>query len=74
MSDLQEELTLIDEAGAARRFRVHDAIDHEGRTYYLVESVDDPAQVLILRESDGALEAVEGTERDVVLAELEVDG
>jgi hypothetical protein len=73
MSDLQEELTLIDEAGVARRFRVHDAIDVAGRTYYLVEALDDPSQVLILRESAGSLEAVGGKERDQVLAELEAD-
>ena len=73
MSDLQEELTLIDEAGTARRFCVHDAIDLAGHTYYLVEALDDPSQVLILRESAGNLEAVGGRERDRVLAALEAD-
>ena len=73
MSDLQEELTLIDETGVARRFRVHDAIDLAGHTYYLVEALDDPSQVLILRESEGNLEAVGGKERDRVLAALEAD-
>lgn len=73
MSDVQEELTLIDEAGTARRFRAHDAIDLAGHTYYLVEALDDPSVVLILRESEGNLEAVGGKERDRVLAALEAD-
>jgi fructose-specific component phosphotransferase system IIB-like protein len=73
MSELQEDLTLIDEAGKARRFRVHDAIDLAGHTYYLVEAMDDASQVLILRESTGNLEAVRGKERARVLAALEAD-
>ena len=42
-------VTLLDEDGAERRFRLHDAFDTDGHTYYLVESADDPEQVLLLR-------------------------
>lgn len=66
-------ITLIDEAGRERQFQLHDAFDHEGGVYYLVENIDDPAQVLLLREVDGALEAVEGDEFQQVIAALEQD-
>jgi hypothetical protein len=64
---------LIDEAGAERRFLLHDAFDADGQTYYLVEAADDPEQVLLLREGSGALEAVEGEEFDRVLTLLEAE-
>jgi hypothetical protein len=67
-----EEVVLIDESGAERRFLLHDALDDEGSTYYLVEAADDPEQVLVLRESEGRLESVAGTELERVLALLEV--
>lgn len=41
--------------------------------YYLVEDADDPSQVLLLRESDGGLETVEGEEFQRVIAALEED-
>jgi hypothetical protein len=68
-----EEVMLIDEAGAERRFLLHDAFDADGQTYYLVEAADDPEQVLLLREGSGALEAVEGEEFDRVLTLLEAE-
>ena len=64
-------VSLIGEDGAARAFRVHDAIELDGRSYYLVEAVDDPDQVLVLRERGGSLDAVAGAELDRVLDELE---
>lgn len=67
----QSEVTLIDEAGAERRFRLHDAFDVDDVAYYLVEAADDPEQVLLLREVEGALESVEGDEFDRVMAALE---
>lgn len=67
-------ITLIEEHGESRSFRVHDAIELDGRTYYLVEAVDDPEQVLVLRETGGDLDAVEGPELDRVLDELEQAG
>ena len=69
-----DEVTLVDEGGVERRFRLHDAFDLEGGTYYLVEAVEDPDEVLLLRESQGALESVEGAEFDRVLALLEEEG
>jgi hypothetical protein len=66
-------ITLIDENGLERQFKLHDAFDHEGSIYYLVENVDDPDQVLLLRESGGGLETVEGDEFQRVIAALEED-
>ena len=66
-------ITLIDETGRERQFQLHDAFDHEGAVYYLVENIDDPSQVLLLRESGGALETVEGEEFQRVIAALEED-
>ena len=64
-------MTLIDEAGRERQFQLHDAFDHDGGVYYLVENVDDPSQVLLLRESGTGLETVEGEEFQRVIAALE---
>jgi uncharacterized protein YrzB (UPF0473 family) len=66
-------ITLIDETGRERQFRLHDAFDHEGAVYYLVENVADPSQVMLLREAGGALETVEGEEFQKVIAALEKD-
>jgi hypothetical protein len=68
-----QHVTLIDEAGLERQFQLHDAFDHEGSVYYLVEDADDPAQVLLLREAEGGLETVEGEEFQRVIAALEED-
>lgn len=66
-------ITLIDETGRERQFQLHDAFDHEGAVYYLVENIDDPSQVLLLREAGGGLETVEGEEFQRVIAALEED-
>jgi hypothetical protein len=66
-------ITLIDETGRESQFQLHDAFDHEGAAYYLVENIDDPSQVLLLREAGGALETVEGQEFQRVIAALEGD-
>jgi Protein of unknown function (DUF1292) len=66
-------ITLIDETGRERQFQLHDAFDHEGAVYYLVENIDDPFQVLLLREAAGALETVEGEEFQQVISALEED-
>ena len=66
-------ITLIDETGRERQFQLHDAFDHDGGVYYLVENIDDPSQVLLLREVDGALQTVEGDEFQRVMAALEKD-
>lgn len=66
-------ITLLDDEGAERRFTMHDAFDIDGTAYYLVEDVTDPDQVLLLRESEGALETVDGDEFSRVMAALEED-
>lgn len=74
MSDeAAQSITLIDESGAERRFTMHDAFDLEGVAYYLVEDVGDPDQVLLLRESGGGLETVDGDEFKRVMTALERD-
>lgn len=73
MEDEQEvqEVTLVDEAGVERRFRLHDAFDSGGSVYYLVEAADDPEMVVLLKETPGGLESVDDDEFSRVLAELE---
>lgn len=74
MSDIgPEEVTLIDETGAERRFALHDAFDLEGASYYLVEDVSDPNRVMLLRESGHGLETVDGAEFDRVMKAIEED-
>jgi len=68
-----EPITLIDEAGVERRYRLHDAFDLEGVNYYLVEAAEDPSQVLLLRESPSGLETVDGEEFKRVITALEKD-
>ncbi|TME10534.1 MAG: DUF1292 domain-containing protein [Chloroflexi bacterium] len=68
-----EEVTLIGEDGRERTFRLHDAFDLEGATYYLVEGADNPSEVLLLREVDGGLETVEDDEFQRVMSALEQD-
>jgi uncharacterized protein YrzB (UPF0473 family) len=68
-----EVVTLIDEEGRERKFTVHDAFDLEGVAYYLVEAVDEPTHVLLLKEAEGGLETVEGTEFTRVVTALEAD-
>jgi hypothetical protein len=69
--DEAEEVSLVDEAGVERKFRLHDAFDLDAGLYYLVESVEDPEVVLLLRERSGTLETVEGAEFDRVLQLLD---
>lgn len=69
----QEEVTLVDEAGVERRFALHDAFDLDGAAYYLVEDVDDPDKVMLLRESESGLETIDGDEFGRVMKALEED-
>ena len=68
-----QQVTLIDESGRERKFRLHDAFDLEGVTYYLVEGWADPEEVLLLRESEGVLETVEDEEFQRVMRALDED-
>lgn len=68
-----DEVTLIDESGVERRFRLHDAFDLEGVSYYLVEDAKDPERVLLLRESERGLETVDGPEFERVMQAIEQD-
>ena len=71
MSD--EQVTLVDESGVERRFSLHDAFDLDGIAYYLVEDVDDPQKVMLLRESESGLETIDGDEFSRVMKALEED-
>jgi hypothetical protein len=73
VDDEGQEITLIDESGVERSFRLHDAFDLEDVTYYLVEAADEPDMVLLLKESAGGLETVEEEEFDRVMGELEAE-
>ncbi len=73
MDDEGQEITLIDESGAERSFRLHDAFDLDDVTYYLVEAADEPDMVLLLKESPGGLETVDEEEFDRVMEELEAE-
>ena len=70
---MSNEVTLIDEAGVERRFKMHDAFELESVAYYLVEDASDPDRVLLLRESGSGLETVDGDEFKGVMAALEED-
>ena len=72
-ADDSEPITLIDETGVERKFRLHDAFDVQEAHYYLVEAADDPSQVLLLRETGGGLETVDGDEFKRVMTALEED-
>ena len=71
--DEPQPITLIDESGAERTFRMHDAFELKGVTYYLVEGAEAPSEVLLLREVDGSLETVDGDEFQRVMTALEHD-
>jgi uncharacterized protein YrzB (UPF0473 family) len=73
VDDESQEITLIDESGVERSFRLHDAFDVDGVTYYLVEAADEPDMVLLLKESTGGLETVDDEEFDRVMGELEAE-
>jgi hypothetical protein len=70
---VSEQVTLVDETGAERRFVLHDAFDLDGVAYYLVEDSSDPERVLLLRESESGLETVDGDEFQRVMEALEED-
>ncbi len=72
-ADDSQPITLIDETGVERRFRLHDAFDLEGVPYYLVEADNDAAEVLLLREGTDGLETVDGEEFKRVIAAVEGD-
>jgi len=71
--DELQQVTLVDEGGIEHAFYLHDAIEADGRIYYLVEAADDPEQVMLLKETDEGLETIEGMEFDRVLALLDAE-
>jgi hypothetical protein len=71
--DTGSEISLIDEDGRERKFTLHDAFEVDARTYYLVESADDPDEVLLLKEVSGSLESVDEEEFARVVAILEAE-
>ena len=73
MDDEAQEIVLVDESGTERRFRLHDAFEVEGASYYLVEAADDPDMVLLLKETGSGLESVDEEEFNRVITLLEAD-
>lgn len=70
---MTDDVTLIDETGVERRFRMHDAFDLDGVAYYLVEDARNPEEVLLLKESASGLETVDGEDFQRVMSALEAD-
>ncbi len=70
---MDDQVTLVDESGVERRFALHDAFELDGQAYYLVEDVDQPERVLLLRETPTGLETVDGEEFGRVMTALEKD-
>ncbi|OLD92186.1 MAG: hypothetical protein AUG84_01935 [Chloroflexi bacterium 13_1_20CM_4_66_7] len=70
---MSDHVTLVDEGGVERRFKLHDAFDLDAVAYYLVEDADDPERVMLLRESASGLETVDGDEFKRVMEALEKD-
>ena len=68
-----QEVSLIDESGQERKFRLHDSFELEGAVYYLVEGLDDPEEVLLLRETDSGLATIDQEEFERVMAALDHD-
>ncbi len=68
-----EYVSLIDESGRERTFRLHDAFELEGATYYLVEGSDGPDEVLLLRETPDGLATVDEDEFERVMTALDQD-
>ena len=66
-------VTLVDETGEERSFRLHDAFEVDGEAFYLVEALDEAGMVLILKEGEAGLESLTGDEFDRVLAILEAE-
>ncbi len=70
---MSDEVTLVDESGVERRFALHDAFELDGEAFYLVEDVDEPERVLLLRETPAGLETLDGEEFGRVMSALEQD-
>lgn len=70
---MTDEVTLIDDTGVERRFKLHDAFELDEVTYYLVEDAGDPERVLLLRETHTGLETVDGDDFSRVMKALEED-
>jgi len=66
-----EQVSLVGEDGREIVFTLHDAFDLDGEVYYLVESGEDPEQVLLLKSVGEDLEALAGDEFDRVIERLE---
>ncbi len=65
-------IELVNEStGAQESYLVHDVVELEGETYYVVQAEADAERVLILRREGEALVTLDDEERDRVAAELE---
>ncbi|MHB8572286.1 MAG: DUF1292 domain-containing protein [Candidatus Dormibacteria bacterium] len=71
--DLQV-ISLVDESGGEVDFYVHDILELDGHEYYILESVSDAEEVLVLRRDDEQLVSLEDQEElDRVVDLLESD-
>jgi len=65
-------IELVNETtGEQESYRVHDVVELDGETYYVLQAEKDPDRVMVLRREGEALVTLDDDERDRVIAELE---
>jgi hypothetical protein len=65
-------IELVNEkTGEEESYLVHDVVDIEGETYYVLQASDDEERVLILRRDGEALVTLDDEEQDRVVEQLE---
>ena len=65
-------IELVNEkTGEEESYVVHDVVEIEGETYYVLQAEDDEAQVLILRREGESLVTLDDEEHDRVVEQLE---
>ena len=57
--------------GKEETFRIHDVVELEGETYYVLQGEDDEERVLILRREGESLITLDADEHDYVIEQLE---
>ncbi len=63
---------LVNEStGKEETFRIHDVVELEGETYYVLQGEDDEERVLILRREGESLITLDADEHDYVIEQLE---
>ncbi len=63
---------LVNEStGKEESFRIHDVVELEGETYYVLQAEDDEERVLILRREGESLITLDADEHDYVIEQLD---